>query len=101
MNKLDAKTHAYIMMGYSEKYKSYRLFDLVKRQIIIIRNVFFDENSLGINLLNDSFGLLKDFPFDIVSDNCSHIPLFTISTRYSNYVHVLTRSSTFFPKSMK
>ena len=30
-NKLDAKSHACIMMGYSEESKSYRLFDPLKK----------------------------------------------------------------------
>jgi hypothetical protein len=50
--KLDAKIHACIMIHYSEESKAYRLFYLVKRHIIIIINVFFDENSLGIKLVN-------------------------------------------------
>jgi len=33
--KLDAKSHACIMMGYYEESKAYRPFDPVKRQIII------------------------------------------------------------------
>jgi hypothetical protein len=29
-NKLDEKSHACIMMGYSKEYKDYKLFDMVK-----------------------------------------------------------------------
>jgi hypothetical protein len=32
--KLDAKSHACIMMGYFEESKAYRLFDLIKQEII-------------------------------------------------------------------
>jgi len=53
-NKLDTNIHACIMMGYSEESTTYRLFDYVKQQIIMKRNVFFYEKSLGINLLNAS-----------------------------------------------
>jgi hypothetical protein len=44
----------WIMMGYSEEMKTYQLFDLVKGQIIIRRNVWFDKKSSRINLLNAS-----------------------------------------------
>jgi hypothetical protein len=57
-NNLDEKSHACIMMGYSKESKSYRLFDPVKRQIIIRCNVQFDEKYSRIKLLNSSSGLL-------------------------------------------
>jgi len=49
--KLDAKSHACIMMGYSEEYKYYQLFDPIKQQIIIRRNVFFDESLQELSCL--------------------------------------------------
>jgi hypothetical protein len=55
--KLDAKSHAYIMMGYVKESKSYLLFDLIKQQIIIKRNVFLMKYS-GIKLLNTSYSTL-------------------------------------------
>jgi hypothetical protein len=75
--KLDAKSHAFIMMGYSEESKAYRPFDPVKRQIIIKRNVWFDEKSSGIKLLHVSSVLLQDDPFNVVFDIGSHVPLFS------------------------
>jgi hypothetical protein len=80
-NKLDAKSHACIMMGYSEESNSYRFFDLVKQKIIIRRNVWFDNNSYGNNLLNSFSGLLQDDPFEVVSDIGSPAPFFSPSTR--------------------
>jgi hypothetical protein len=59
--KLDAKSHSCIMMGYSEEFKDYQLFDPVKRKIIIRINVWFNENSSGIKLLNASSRLLYCF----------------------------------------
>ena len=81
--KLDAKSHVCIMMGYSKESKSYRLFDLVKQQIIINRNVIFDDNSSRIKLLNSSSGLLHSDPFYIVSNNGPIIPLFGVSSNQS------------------
>ena len=80
---LDAKSHACIMMGYFEECIAYQLFDLVKQQIIITRNVIFYEKYLGIKLLKYSFGLLYSDPFDIVSDTRSIVPLLGISTNSS------------------
>ena len=53
-NKLDAKSNDCIMVGYYEKYKSYRLFDLVKQEVFIRRNMISVEKSSGINFLNSS-----------------------------------------------
>jgi hypothetical protein len=53
--KLDAKSHACIMMGYSEELKAYRLFDPIKQEIIYRRDVVFDEKTSGITLLNSLF----------------------------------------------
>jgi hypothetical protein len=91
---LDIKTHACIMMGYSEESKSYQLSDPVKRQIIIRQNVRFNEKYSGIKLLNASFGLLQDDPFVVVSDTGSFVPYFSPSIRESNFVPVSTRPST-------
>jgi hypothetical protein len=57
--KLDEKIQACIMMGYSKYLKAYELFDLVKCESICMRDVFFDENIIGITLLNSSYGLLS------------------------------------------
>lgn len=68
------------MMGYSENSKSYQLFDFVKQQIIIMRNVIFDEKSSGLKLLNSPFCILNNDPFDIVPNSRSPTPLLCIST---------------------
>ena len=64
------------MIGYFEELKAYRLFDTVKRQIIIRRNVQFTQKYYSIKLLNDSSGLLHDDPFDVVFDTGALIPCF-------------------------
>ena len=87
-NNLDAKSHACIMIGYFEKSKSYQLFDLVNKQIIIRRNVIFDENNLGLKFLNSSSSILNSDPFDIIPNSRLNDPL-----------NILTSSSTSIPKS--
>ena len=71
------------MMGYSKESKSYRLFDPVKYQIIIRRNVISDEKYSGIKLLNSSSGLLHSDPFDIVPKPLLIVPLLGIFTTLS------------------
>ena len=75
---MDEKSHACIMMGCSKESKSYWLFDLVKQQIIINRNVIFDEKYLGIKLFNSSSSLLHSDLFDIITDNGLTVPLLSI-----------------------
>ena len=41
--KLDSKSKQCIFINYSDESKAYRLFDLVKRQILISRDVVFEE----------------------------------------------------------
>ena len=88
IKKLDAKSHAYIMMGYSKESKAYQLFDPVKQQIIIRRNVIFDGKSSCLKLLNSSSGLLNSDPFDIFLDS-----------RLSNPLGILGSLFTSLPKS--
>jgi hypothetical protein len=68
------------MMGYSGESKSYQPFDPVKQQIIIRRNMIFNEKYLGIKFLNPSSCILHSDLFDIVSDNGLTIPLLRFST---------------------
>jgi hypothetical protein len=70
------------------------LFDSIKLKIIIRLNVWFDEKSHGIKLLNFSSGLLQNDPFDVVSDISSHVLFFIHFTGNSNFVLVSTWSST-------
>jgi hypothetical protein len=67
-------------MCYSEESKSYQLFDPIKKQIVIRRNVIFDEKYSEIKLLNTSSGLLPNDTFDILADNRYHVPFFNVST---------------------
>lgn len=67
--KLDTKGHACIMMGHSNKLKSYRMFDPIKQQLIIRRNVNFDENNFGLSLLKYLSGPSYSDTFGIVEDN--------------------------------
>jgi hypothetical protein len=70
-NKLDAKSHACIMMSYSEEFKAYRLFDPIKQHIIIKRNVIFVEKISGLRLWKPSFDLSYSHPFGIDEDTGS------------------------------
>jgi len=82
------------MMGYSEESKAYQLFKLVKQHIILRRNVWFDEKSSSIKLLNSSSGLLQDDHFDVASESSYPVPFLSPSTGQSNYVPILVGSST-------
>lgn len=86
IKKLDANIHACIMLGYSKESKAYWLFEPIKQQIIIRRNVIFDEKSSIIGLLNSSSSLLCSDPFDIVEDKELTIPFMGISTSFSTFV---------------
>ena len=80
--KLDTKSHACIMMGYSEESKSYGLFDIFKKQIIIKCNVIFDDNTSSIGFFKSSSSSSYSDPFGIVEDTRSTIPfmgIFSIS----------------------
>lgn len=86
--KLEDKSHACIMSGYYiEEFKSYQLFDLVKHQIIIRRNDIFNNNILGMKLLNSSSILLHSNPLILLKKMD-----LTIS-----FLGKLTRQSTLFP----
>ena len=52
-------SHDSIMMGYFEESKAYRLFDLVKQDIIYIRDVVVNQNTLGIMSSNSYFDSLE------------------------------------------
>lgn len=80
------------MMGYFEESKAYRLFDLVKQQIIIMKNVIFDENTSGIRFLNSSFGSSYNDRFGIVEDKGSTVPFMCISSSLLTYVPKSTSS---------
>jgi hypothetical protein len=95
IKNLDAKSHACIMMGYSGELKYYQLFDPIKWKTIIIHNVWFDEKSFGIKLLNVSSLFLQDNPFDVVPDSSSHVPYFNPSTRQSNFDPISIKPSSF------
>ena len=88
--KLDAKSHACIMMGYSKELKSYQLFDLVKHQIIIKHNVIFEENTFGLVFLTSSSGQSYGDPFGIVKDTRSNVPFMSVLINSLDYIMKLT-----------
>jgi hypothetical protein len=47
------------MMGFYEDLIAYKLFDLVKQEIIYRRDVVLDEKALSLTLLNSSSSLLS------------------------------------------
>ena len=79
-NKMDAKSHTCLMMGYYDESKAYWLFDPIKKQIIIRRNMILNDNYLGIKFLNSSYGLLSSDSFDIVPNSILTTPLLSILT---------------------
>ena len=82
-NKLDGKSHACIMMGYSKESNVYWLFDPVKQQIIIRRNVIFKRTLQALSCWPPSSDRLHNDPSDIVSDTRSTIPLLSVSKSQS------------------
>jgi hypothetical protein len=73
--KLDANSHACIIMGYFEELKAHILFEYAKQEIVYGRYVVFNENTLGISLLNETtlginllnyyFELLRNDPWKL------------------------------------
>jgi len=92
---LDEKSHYCIMIGYSKYSKVYQLFDLIKWKIIIKQNVWSDEKSFGINLLNSSSRFLQDDSLDVFSDIGALVSYFSPFIGKSNFLHVPTRLSTY------
>ena len=80
-NKLDEKSHACIMMGYSDESKSHKLFDPSKQHIILSQSVFFDEMISDNQLLNSSPGPLNNDPFDNLEESGSTVSISGVSTR--------------------
>jgi hypothetical protein len=86
--KLDGKSNACIMTGYSDESKAYRLFDPIKQEIICKRDISLDEQTLGVALLNFSFGLLSNNPLEILK-NSGLIDYFTTSTCVSTSLSIV------------
>ena len=80
MNKLDTKSHACIMMGYSDESKSYWLFYPIKQKTILRNNVIFDDMTSCMKLLNYYFCLLYNDPLDILEEFRLNIPSFKVLT---------------------
>jgi hypothetical protein len=49
--KLDKKSHKCMFMGYDLESKAYRLYDPIRKKIIISRDVIFDEDHVGFQHL--------------------------------------------------
>ena len=71
-NKLGARSHKCIFLGYSNTYKAYRLYDEVNKKFIVSRDVIFLESSKDDNVVErqldrlDRFANAKSFQeFDI------------------------------------
>ena len=45
--KLDSKTQRCLFLGYDDETKAYRLYDHIKKRVIISRDVIFDESKIG------------------------------------------------------
>jgi hypothetical protein len=59
--KLDAKSLKTILVGYSSESKAYRLWDSVRRKIVISRDVIFDKYTLPCKAPSDAFSGLFSF----------------------------------------
>lgn len=62
-NKLDDKSEKCIFIGYSERSKAYKLYNPVTKQIVISRDVQFDEDSFfnELEIQKENFQI---FPFE-------------------------------------
>ncbi len=58
VQKLDARSKAGIMIGYSSMSKGYKTWDLESSKLIVIRNVTFDESSVDTSEIFLSIGIL-------------------------------------------
>ena len=69
--KLDSKASKCVFLGYSNESKAYRLFDVVKKKIIISRDVIFNENQFGLNDHTESSApkVKANLPVEIVYSN--------------------------------
>jgi hypothetical protein len=67
--KLDAKSHACIMVGYSDESKAYKLFDPSQTRSYLQGGMLsLMSKTLGVALLNSSFRLLSSDPFEILKE---------------------------------
>ena len=71
--KLDSKASKCVFLGYSNESKAYRLFDMVKKKIIVSRDVIFNENDFGLNDSTGSKASSCDRPVEIIYSDESEI----------------------------
>jgi hypothetical protein len=64
--KLDSKTQPCLFVGYDEQSKVYRLFDPLRRKIVLSRDVVVDENRVGYHHLKSTNTTYED-PFPVMS----------------------------------
>ncbi|PKU65951.1 Retrovirus-related Pol polyprotein from transposon TNT 1-94 [Dendrobium catenatum] len=90
-NKFQPKSHLCVFLGYSEKYKGYKCFDIVSYKIIMSRHVKFDE---------------QYFPFfklqqNVDQERCTHLsPLFLTPTSIAQGHNLSANSSIEEPPNM-
>ena len=76
--KLDSKARAGLFSGYEELSKAYRVYDIEAGQVVISRDVNFDESTFGLSsLINDE--VLDNFDFNTLdlNDEVSRPTIFT------------------------
>ena len=73
-NKLDSKTQRCLFLGFGSETKAYRLYDQIRRKIIISRDVVFDESKVGYQYIRDSNSNKDGIQFSI-SDTQNSDPL--------------------------
>lgn len=67
-NKLNDKSHSYIILRYANDSKPYRLFYPIKQEVMFKSSVVFDEKNLGISLLEASYRLSSRDPLEILKN---------------------------------
>ena len=83
--KWDPKAHVGVFLGYEEVSKVYRVCDIEARQVIISRNVNFDEST---------FGCLPLLTYEDINDlDLEALDLDDDDTRPTNFQHTGKRKS--------
>ena len=72
--KLDNKTHKCILVGYSEDTKTYNMYVLVSRKVIISHDVQFIENESWYGIVDNNVKIVSNVEHDDMTEEVVQIP---------------------------
>jgi hypothetical protein len=78
-DKISSKTKKCLFMGYDDKSKVYRLYDPTEKQIVLSRDVTFDESKIGYKHLDEEAPVLEENLFP-VGQNAWEVPAHEMPT---------------------